>query len=136
MPPVMPKEWNTGSTLNSVSCGPKSMRAPACAQFDRMLWWVRTTPFGAPSEPEVNRIAAGSSAETFSRWRPADRNALTLSQVPMPARTSSSQMILTIFSSSSATAVSRARSTKAREASTVLTSAALQAERMLAMPAV
>ncbi len=37
------------------------MRAAACAAFASMLRWESTTPFGVPSEPEVNRIAAGSS---------------------------------------------------------------------------
>ena len=40
---------------------PKSMRAAACAAFASMLRWDSTTPFGVPSEPEVNRIAAQSS---------------------------------------------------------------------------
>ena len=58
---MSPKEWNTGSTLNSLSWRPKSMRAAACAAFASMLRWESTTPFGTPSEPEVNRIAAQSS---------------------------------------------------------------------------
>ena len=37
------------------------MRAAAWAALASMLRWVSTTPFGVPSEPEVNRIAAGSS---------------------------------------------------------------------------
>ena len=37
------------------------MRAAACAAFASMLRWESTTPFGVPSEPEVNRIAARSS---------------------------------------------------------------------------
>ena len=37
------------------------MRAAACAAFASMLRWESTTPFGVPSEPEVNRIAAQSS---------------------------------------------------------------------------
>ena len=37
------------------------MRAAACAALASMLRWDSTTPFGTPSEPEVNRIAAQSS---------------------------------------------------------------------------
>ena len=36
-------------------------RAAACAVFAIMLRWVSTTPFGNPSEPEVNSTAAQSS---------------------------------------------------------------------------
>ena len=61
-PTVSPNEWNTGSTLKTLSWRPKSMRAAACAAFASMLRWDSTTPFGTPSEPEVNRIAAQSSA--------------------------------------------------------------------------
>ena len=37
------------------------MRAAACAAFASMLRCDSTTPFGVPSEPEVNRITAQSS---------------------------------------------------------------------------
>ena len=57
-PTVSPNEWNTGRTLNTLSWRPKSMRAAACAALASMLRWESTTPFGMPSEPEVNRIAA------------------------------------------------------------------------------
>ena len=60
-PTVRPNEWNTGSTLNTLSSRPKSIRAAACAAFASMLRWDSTTPFGVPSEPEVNRITAQSS---------------------------------------------------------------------------
>ena len=59
-PTVSPNEWNTGSTLNTLSCRPKSMRAAACEALASMLRWDSTTPFGVPSEPEVNRTAAQS----------------------------------------------------------------------------
>ena len=36
------------------------MRAAACAALASMLRWDSTTPFGVPSEPEVNRTAAQS----------------------------------------------------------------------------
>ena len=60
-PPVKPNEWKIGSTLNNLSSRPKSMRAAACAALASMLRWDNTTPFGRPSEPEVNRITAQSS---------------------------------------------------------------------------
>ena len=60
-PTVSPNEWNTGRTLNTLSSRPKSMRAAACAALASMLRWESTTPFGTPSEPDVNRIAAQSS---------------------------------------------------------------------------
>ena len=61
-PTVSPNEWNTGSTLNTLSSRPKSIRAAAWAAFASMLRWDSTTPLGTPSEPEVNRMAAQSSA--------------------------------------------------------------------------
>ena len=89
VPAVRPNEWNTGSTLNSLSWRPKSMRAAACAAFASMLRWDSTTPFGVPSEPEVNRITAGSSGlrATIARLKPARPR--SLSSVPTVARTSS-----------------------------------------------
>ena len=54
---MRPKEWNSGQHVEQVvAARPKSMRASACATLASMLRWERTTPFGAPSEPEVNRI--------------------------------------------------------------------------------
>jgi len=62
MPPVSPKEWNTGSALNTLSVFLENfMRAPTWAIFARILACESTTPFGSPSEPEVNKITAGSS---------------------------------------------------------------------------
>ena len=37
------------------------MRAASCSQLLRMLAWLSTTPFGVPSEPEVNRTTAATS---------------------------------------------------------------------------
>src|SRR5271156_4221617 len=61
-PTVSPKAWNTGRVLNTLSVRPKSIRAAAWAALHNILRCDSTTPFGVPSEPEVNRIAAGSSA--------------------------------------------------------------------------
>ena len=77
-PTVRPKEWNTGSTLNTLSSRPKSMRAAACAALASMLRCDSTTPFGAPSEPEVNRIAAGSSALRATSGRAGTQQAAQL----------------------------------------------------------
>src|SRR3546814_10222173 len=60
MPPVMPKEWNTGSALSTLSVGLKSMRAASWRQLARRLSWLSTTPLGSPSEPEVNSTRAGA----------------------------------------------------------------------------
>ena len=60
MPPVMPKEWNTGSTLNTTSCAVMSKRAMICATLPMRLRCDSTTPLGKPSEPDVNSTAAGS----------------------------------------------------------------------------
>lgn len=56
VPAVRPKEWNTGSTLNTLSVGLKSMLAAACVALARILRCVSTTPLGAPSDPDVNRM--------------------------------------------------------------------------------
>ena len=129
-PTVSPKEWNTGSTLNTLSCRPKSMRAAACAALASMLRWDSTTPFGVPSEPEVNRIAAGSSA--LARHQRLLRSSQQPAQLvaerdgrrgcPRDRRSSTSLRERRRPASSS-----RPFSTKAREVTMVSSSAALQA---------
>ena len=74
MPPMKPNEWNAGSAMNSRSSRPKSMRASACATFDRTLRCESTTPFGTPSVPEVNKMTAQSSGLRATSGRCA-RNA-------------------------------------------------------------
>ena len=81
-PAVSPKEWKTGSTLNTLSVRPKSMRAAACAAFASMLRWESTTPFGVPSEPEVKRIAAGSSGLRGPAASSTDSRPRSLSSQP------------------------------------------------------
>ena len=88
-PTVSPNEWNTGSTLNTLSERPKSMRASACAQFASMLRWESTTPLGTPSEPEVKRMAAQSSGLRCTSGRFECSMPRILSRKPMVARTSS-----------------------------------------------
>ena len=88
-PTVSPKEWTTGRILNTLSSRPKSMRAAACAAFASILRWESTTPFGTPSDPDVNKIAAQSSgfrstSGLFALIRPR-----SLSPSVMPARMSS-----------------------------------------------
>ena len=81
MPPVSPKEWNTGSTLNRMSPGPKSMRAPTCAQFDRMLRWRQDDAlgraFGAGGEQDRRRLRR---ATLVTLGRPAARKPFSLSR--------------------------------------------------------
>ncbi len=89
MPPVSPKEWNTGSTLNTLSLALASTRARAWAALARILRWDSTTPFGVPSEPDVNSTTAGSPAlRATCGVLPAIRPR-TLSAMPMEVRTSS-----------------------------------------------
>ena len=57
--------------------------------FASMLAWDRTTPFGRPSLPEVNRIAAGSSGLRRLSGFPAPIRPRNLSTRPTLARTSS-----------------------------------------------
>ena len=64
---VSPKEWNTGSTLKTLSSRPKSIRAAACATFASMFVWLKTTPLGTPSDPDVNRITARSKGLATAR---------------------------------------------------------------------
>jgi len=88
-PTVSPNEWNSGSTLNTLSARPKSMRASACAALASMLRFDSTTPFGVPSEPEVNRIAAGSSGLRATSGRFHSRSPRSLSAKVTFSRTSS-----------------------------------------------
>ncbi len=67
--------------LNTRSALLKSTTAATCAMLARMLRWLSTTPFGAPSEPLVNSTTAGASAarrapgRRRAAWRPASRAA-------------------------------------------------------------
>ncbi len=62
VPTVRPKEWNIGSDVEHEVLAAEIDDAPcACAALVRMLRWERTTPFGTPSDPDVNRITAQSS---------------------------------------------------------------------------
>ena len=114
------------------------MRDAAWAALARMLRWVSTTPFGVPSEPEVNRITAAIVG-------------LALQRAALLLRKQAEQLVLEADGGPQIVEpddVHRAAdfldhrrrawpgSTKAREVSTVFTSAALQADRMLAAPAV
>ena len=67
VPAVSPNEWNIGSAFKMMSCELKSMRAATCSRFASTLACDSTTPFGMPSEPDVNSTIAGSSGPT--RWR-------------------------------------------------------------------
>jgi hypothetical protein len=60
-PPVRPKLWKMGSALKMRSSDVKSVMARICAMLDRMARCDSTTPFGRPSEPEVNSTTAGES---------------------------------------------------------------------------
>ena len=65
------------------------MRAAACAAFASMLRWESTTPFGTPSEPEVNRIAAQSSGLRLTSGLLAANRPRSLSPTPIVALMSS-----------------------------------------------
>ena len=56
------------------------MRELACAALARIDPWLRTTPFGIPSDPDVNRITAGSSGLDFFITRRGRRKAHRISQ--------------------------------------------------------
>ena len=138
MPTVSPNEWNTGSTLNTLSWRPKSMRAAACAAFASMLRWDSTTPFGVPSEPEVNRIAAQSSGLRCDQRLLAVRagRAACRPSVMVGADVFEIDDLDRRARASATSASSLPFSMKAREVTMVSTCAALQAARMLAAPAV
>ena len=88
--------------------------------------------FRARSEQDNRRIV-GLRATRGLLLRNSPRS---LSLSPMPSRRSSSQTMFTALASSSTIGPSLACVTKAREVSIVRTSAALQADRMFAAPAV
>ena len=61
IPAVRPKLWKSGSAETARSVGPIGARACSWATLARRLPWVSTTPFGAPSVPEVKSTAASVS---------------------------------------------------------------------------
>ncbi len=61
VPAVRPKEWNTGSTLNTLSRRSKSMRAAAWRGIRQHVAVGQHDALRRAFEPEVNRITAGSS---------------------------------------------------------------------------
>ena len=50
----------------NLSSGVKSASARICATLDRIEECECTTPFGLPSEPDVNSTIAGSSGDWFA----------------------------------------------------------------------
>ena len=58
MPTTRPKLWNIGKALNTVSVTLMVSIADICLMLEIMLAWLKTTAFGAPSDPDVNRITA------------------------------------------------------------------------------
>jgi hypothetical protein len=68
---------------------PKSIRAAACAALASMLRLDSTTPFGVPSEPEVNSTATGSSGPRSASGRRHESSPRSLSSPLMPGRISS-----------------------------------------------
>ena len=113
------------------------MRAAACAAFASMLRWESTTPFGTPSEPEVNRMAAQSSGLRCDQRLFASQQAADF----VGERDGRAD----VFEIDDRDLAARARrpgcpslpfSMKAREVTMVSICAALQAARMLAAPAV
>ena len=134
---MSPNEWNTGSTLSSLSVGENEMRASACITLASRLRLESTTALGVPSEPEVKRMTAGFSASC--RWS-AKRHrsaAESFSNVPTLARTSSSQTSFAPpFSIASMMSAMPAFSTNALEDTTVRIAAVFTAAVTLAGPAV
>ncbi len=89
----MPNAWNIGSALNTLSTGLKSTTDGTCAQLASSARWLCTTPFGAPSDPEVNstsarrrRHPAGARQATGT---PRGEHPAHLVRSPIEARTSS-----------------------------------------------
>ena len=137
VPPVSPKEWNTGSTLSSLSAGEKVMRASACMTLASRLRFDSTTALGVPSEPEVNRMTAGFSASCRGSAKRQSSAAESFSNVPTLARISSSQTSFAPpFSTASMMSARPAFSTNALEDTTVRIAAVFTAAVTLAGPAV
>ena len=139
VPPVSPKEWNTGSTLSSLSAGEMVMRASACMALASRLRCDSTTAFGVPSEPEVNRITAGLSASCRLQRDSATAAPPTSfsSAVDAVADVLQPQTILAPpVSTASTMSAMPAFSMKAREETTVRMTAVRTAAVTLAGPAV
>ena len=56
----MPKAWKRGNADIKRSAGVGSITVRICSTLANKLPWLWTTPFGLPSEPEVNRTKASS----------------------------------------------------------------------------
>src|SRR5262249_41905785 len=76
----------------------KSMRAAACATLASILRWERTTPFGEPSEPDVNNTAAQSSGLRGTSGFFQPKKPRSLSAIPIVLVTSSRQTMRTCVS--------------------------------------
>src|ERR1700722_3925923 len=59
-PQVRPNEWNKGNAIMNLSSGEKSATERTWETLERSEACECTTPFGFPSEPDVNRTMAGS----------------------------------------------------------------------------
>lgn len=60
-PTVKPNEWNIGRKFSTTSCGLKLITDSSCFRLPRIFAYDSTTPFGVPSEPDVNSTTAGCS---------------------------------------------------------------------------
>ena len=61
---VRPNAWKIGSVDISTSLSSVFSTSEICLMFAMMLRWDSITPFGTPSLPLENRIAAGLSIGT------------------------------------------------------------------------
>ena len=80
IPAVSPKLWKSGSAETARSVGPIGARACSWATLARRLPCVSTTPFGAPSVPEVKSTAASVSRRRSRGVNRAATNAASLSK--------------------------------------------------------
>ncbi len=62
---VRPKAWNRGSVAITTSVSWVLSTSEICFRLAMILRWLNMTPFGSPSLPLENKIAAGSSNPDF-----------------------------------------------------------------------
>jgi len=136
-PAVRPKEWKTGSAFSTLSSGEKSMTDRIWAILAWSARWDSTTPFGLPSDPEVNSTTAGCSGSRLrSTVRGKSRARRTQSRSIGPKvgfRSSRKSTVMPVRAATSCSIFACSR--KAREVMTILIPAAVQASRMPVAPA-
>ena len=139
VPTTKPNTWNMGMAFSTTSLGRKSTEDMSWSRLATMFRWLRATPLGVPSDPEVKSTTASSSGlpAVSGVVKRAWNQAVSFALNPRARASSSSHRNLSPADSMASTrAPSFPASTKRRELITVRISAARQQARAFCAPTV